>query len=80
MLIVPASARAQQPTSREVPITSPPPNVIVPNYNGIPIGPFGGLAGSAYIARGGRYVGNYQFTTVSWGSGLDAVYTLINAV
>src|SRR3954453_12531625 len=37
--------------AQEVPITSPPPNIIVPNYNGIPIGPLGGLEGSAYIAR-----------------------------
>src|SRR5262252_2133343 len=34
-------------------ITSPPPNIIVPNYNGIPIGPLGGLEGSAYVARAG---------------------------
>src|SRR5262252_4788797 len=32
-------------------ITSPPPNIIVPNYNGIPTGPLGGLEGSAHIAR-----------------------------
>jgi hypothetical protein len=36
-----------------VPITSTPPNIIVPNYNGIPIGPLGGLEGSAYVARAG---------------------------
>jgi hypothetical protein len=34
-------------------LTSTPPNIIVPNYNGIPIGPLGGLEGSAYIARAG---------------------------
>src|SRR5262252_8359807 len=34
-------------------ITAPPPNIIVPNYNGVPIGPLGGLEGSAYIARAG---------------------------
>ena len=33
------------------PITSPPPNIIVPNYNGIPTGPLGGLEGSAHVAR-----------------------------
>lgn len=32
-------------------ILSPPPNIIVPNYNGIPTGPLGGLEGSAHIAR-----------------------------
>src|SRR4051812_34069658 len=39
--------------AQEVPITSPPPNIIVPNYNGVPTGPLGGLEGSAYIARAG---------------------------
>jgi hypothetical protein len=33
------------------PITTPPPNIIVPNYNGVPVGPLGGLEGSAYVAR-----------------------------
>src|SRR5215471_4218526 len=42
-----APATAQDVT----PIISPPPNIIVPNYNGIPTGPLGGLEGSAYIAR-----------------------------
>src|SRR3954467_12949461 len=39
--------------TREMPITSPPPNIIVPNYNGIPTGPLGGLEGSAHVARAG---------------------------
>jgi hypothetical protein len=43
-------ARAQDQTE---PIATPPPNIIVPNYNGVPSGPFGGLEGSAYIARAG---------------------------
>ena len=33
------------------PITSPPPSIIIPNYNGIPTGPLGGLEGSAHVAR-----------------------------
>src|SRR3954468_3112193 len=32
-------------------ITTAPPNIIVPNYNGVPVGPLGGLEGSAYVAR-----------------------------
>jgi hypothetical protein len=32
-------------------VTSVPPNIVVPNYNGVPIGPFGGLEASAYTAR-----------------------------
>ena len=46
VLAVSTSAMAQ-----EAPITSFPPNIIVPNYNGIPTGPLGGLEGSAHIAR-----------------------------
>ena len=33
------------------PIATPPPNIIVPNYNGVPTGPLGGLEGSTNIAR-----------------------------
>jgi hypothetical protein len=39
--------------AQDAPITSPPPNIIVPNYNGVPTGPLGGLEGSAYVARAG---------------------------
>lgn len=49
IFVVSTSAFAQDP--RQVAITSPPPNLIVPNYNGIPSGPLGGLEGSAHIAR-----------------------------
>jgi len=37
--------------AQDLPITSAPPNIIVPNYNGVPTGPLGGLEGSAYVAR-----------------------------
>src|ERR1700755_450255 len=33
------------------PITTAPPHIIIPNYNGVPAGPLGGLEGSAYVAR-----------------------------
>jgi hypothetical protein len=33
------------------PLVTPPPNVILPNANGVPVGPFGGLEGGAYVAR-----------------------------
>ena len=33
------------------PFTAAPPNIIIPNYNGVPAGPLGGLEGSAYVAR-----------------------------
>jgi long-subunit fatty acid transport protein len=32
-------------------VTSPPPNVVVPNYGGVPVGPNGGLESGAYTAR-----------------------------
>jgi hypothetical protein len=43
---IPAPGRAQ-----DEPITARPPNIIVPNYNGVPTGPLGGIEGSAYVAR-----------------------------
>jgi hypothetical protein len=46
VLVVSTRALAQ-----DTAITSFPPNIIVPNYNGIPTGPLGGLEGSAHIAR-----------------------------
>src|SRR4051812_47957154 len=49
--IVMVSTRSFAQVAPETPLISPPPNVIVPNYNGIPTGPLGGLEGSAYIAR-----------------------------
>jgi hypothetical protein len=33
------------------PLLTPPPNVVLPNPNGVPVGPFGGLEGGAYVAR-----------------------------
>jgi hypothetical protein len=32
-------------------VTTPPKNIVLPNYNGVPVGPFGGLEASAYVAR-----------------------------
>ena len=29
------------------PLVTPPPNVVLPNPNGVPVGPFGGLEGGA---------------------------------
>jgi hypothetical protein len=46
-ILTAAPAAAQDVT----PIISPPPNIIVPNYNGVPTGPLGGLEGSSYVAR-----------------------------
>ena len=33
------------------PLVTPPPSVVLPNSNGVPVGPFGGLEGGAYVAR-----------------------------
>ena len=32
-------------------VTTPPPNLVIPNYNSTPVGPFGGLEGAAFVAR-----------------------------
>jgi len=32
-------------------LVTPPPNVVLSNGNGVPVGPFGGLEGGAYVAR-----------------------------
>lgn len=34
-------------------VTTPPPNLVLSNYDSVPVGPFGGLEGTAYIARVG---------------------------
>jgi hypothetical protein len=34
-------------------VTTPPPNLVISNYNSVPVGPFGGLEGSAFAARVG---------------------------
>jgi hypothetical protein len=34
-------------------VTTPPPNLVVTNYDSVPVGPFGGLEGPAYVARVG---------------------------
>src|SRR5262245_155110 len=44
---VPAAAQAQAID----PVATPPPNVVLANYDAVPVGPFGGLEGSAYVAR-----------------------------
>ena len=34
-------------------VTTPPPNIVIGNYNSTSVGPYGGLEGSAYVARVG---------------------------
>lgn len=34
-------------------VTTAPPNLVLPNYNTVPVGPFGGLEGTAFAARVG---------------------------
>ena len=46
LIALPASAQVDQ-------VTTPPPNLVVSNYDSVPVGPFGGLEGSAYVARVG---------------------------
>jgi hypothetical protein len=44
LVSVPAAAQVDQ-------VTTPPPNLVLSNYNSVPVGPYGGLEGSAYAAR-----------------------------
>jgi len=46
LVAVPLSALAQSPE-----VLTSPPNIVVPNYEGIPVGPFAGLEAGAYVAR-----------------------------
>jgi hypothetical protein len=46
LLARPALAQVDQ-------VTTPPPNLVLPNYDSVPVGPFGGLEGAAYAARVG---------------------------
>src|SRR6187397_1385029 len=32
-------------------VTTPPPNLVIANYNSAAVGPYGGLEGTAYVAR-----------------------------
>ena len=42
------------PTSAQVDqVTTPPPNLVLSNYDSVPVGPFGGLEGAAHVARVG---------------------------
>ena len=34
-------------------VSTPPPNLVLNNYDSVPVGPYGGLEGSAYAARVG---------------------------
>jgi hypothetical protein len=45
----PASSLAQSVDQ----VAAPPPNLVLGNYDSVPVGPFGGLEGSAYGARVG---------------------------
>jgi hypothetical protein len=45
-IALPASAQVDQ-------VATPPPNLVLSNYESVPVGPFGGLEGDAYVARVG---------------------------
>jgi hypothetical protein len=46
LIALPASAQVAQ-------VATPPPNLVLANYDSVPVGPFGGLEGAAYVARVG---------------------------
>lgn len=51
--LVSVSLAAHPVTAQIAQVTTPPSNLLVPNYDTVPVGPFGGLEGSAYAARVG---------------------------
>jgi hypothetical protein len=50
-LIVVASTSAHLEAQNVDQVATVPPNVLLANYDNVPVGPFGGLEGSAYVAR-----------------------------
>ncbi|HEY7289143.1 MAG TPA: hypothetical protein VH583_04840 [Vicinamibacterales bacterium] len=50
IVLLAASAASAQSADA---VTTPPPNIVLNNYDSVPVGPFGGLEGSAYVARVG---------------------------
>src|SRR5262245_26560256 len=46
LIALPASAQVDQ-------VATPPPNLVLANYDSVPVGPYGGLEGSAFAARVG---------------------------
>src|SRR5262245_4309569 len=46
VMAAPALAQVDQ-------VVTPPPNLVLSNYDSVPVGPFGGLEGAAYVARVG---------------------------
>jgi hypothetical protein len=50
IVVAAASATPLQAQSVEQ-VATVPPNVVLANYDNVPVGPFGGLEGSAYVAR-----------------------------
>ena len=49
LVLAPVAARAQAPPNAD--LVTPPANVLLPNYDSVPVGPNAGLEGSAYVAR-----------------------------
>src|SRR5690242_13937176 len=48
-----ACALSHTTTAQTSVVATPPPNLVVPNYEMVPVGPFGGLEGPASVARAG---------------------------
>jgi hypothetical protein len=51
LLVLSVLAGASSAWAQSDPLVTPPPNVVLPNANGVPVGPFGGLEAGAYVAR-----------------------------
>src|SRR6476620_2991819 len=51
LLLVAGCVVAENVWAQEELITTPPPNLVIANYNSTSVGPYGGLEGAAYVAR-----------------------------
>jgi len=51
VLTVAAALASTMALAQEELVTTPPPNLVVSNYNSTSVGPYGGLERTAYVAR-----------------------------
>ena len=52
ILVVGVSAMPSRLQAQNVDqVATVPPNIVLANYDNVPVGPFGGLEGTAYVAR-----------------------------
>jgi hypothetical protein len=53
LILLMLACAASAPANAQDTVTTPPPNFVLNNYGSVPVGPYGGLEGSAIVARVG---------------------------